>query len=139
MIVAVHVALGGVAGALAKSRGEAVLLGALTHLVADVCPHEDIDARPFEIASGVLAVAALASRYGSLDPVTIGAAAASAPDLEHVLPTPRPGGKRLFPSHRWQLKSRSARVPVKIQLIAASLLLAGLLFRHSEQPQSPPV
>ena len=131
MIVAVHVALGGVAGGLAKSRGAAVLLGALTHLVADVCPHEDSDSRPFEIASGVIAVAALASRYGSLDPVTIGAAAASAPDLEHVLPTPRPGGKQLFPSHRWQPKSRPARVPVRIQLIAASLLLAGLLFRRS--------
>lgn len=130
MIVTAHVVLGGLAGLLARSRGEAAVLGALTHIAADVCPHEDISSRRFEIVSGLTALAALASRYGPLDPVVVGAAAGSAPDLEHVLPMPRPSGRQLFPSHRWQRESGSARVPVKAQLFAAAVLLAWLVARR---------
>jgi hypothetical protein len=100
MIVSLHVATGAVAGVAAGSRGRAVILGALAHFLGDRVPHYDIGDRRFEIWSGAAALAAVAVRRGPFDPATIGAAAGSAPDLEHVVRLPRPGGRKLFPSHR---------------------------------------
>lgn len=61
MIVTLHVATGAVAGAAARSRLAALLLGPPLHLLGDVLPHEDIASRRFETASGVAAVLALAA------------------------------------------------------------------------------
>jgi len=127
VIVSFHVASGGVAGAVAGSRGRAVALGALAHLLGDRMPHRDIPDRRFEIWSGVLALLALAVRHGPLDPVTIGAAAGSAPDLEHVLRLPRPGGRKLFPSHRIHGWHRTGGASAPLQLLAAGVLLGLLL------------
>jgi hypothetical protein len=127
VIVSLHVASGGVAGAVAGSRGRAVALGALTHLLGDRMPHRDIPDRRYEIWSGTLALLALALRHGPLDPVTIGAAAGSAPDVEHVLRLPRPGGRKLFPSHRIHGWHRSGGVSASLQLFAAGVLLGVLL------------
>lgn len=130
VIVTAHVALGGLVGAAVKTRARAVTLGVLSHFIADACPHEDIESRAFEIVTGVSAIVALAAQHGPLSRITLAAAAAAAPDLEHVLPTPRPGGRQLFPSHRWPAARRSPRVPVVIQLMVASLLLTSLLARR---------
>jgi hypothetical protein len=68
----------------------------------------------------------VALRHGVLDRATIGAAAASAPDVEHVLRLPRPGGRKLFPSHRFHGWHRAGGLPAWVQLIAAGVL-AGLV------------
>ena len=96
MIVALHVATGAAAGAASRSRLAALLLGPTLHLAGDRLPHQDFRSRHFELASGVAGVLLLAVRRGPLDPATVGAAASSAPDLEHIFPSLRPGGRKLF-------------------------------------------
>jgi hypothetical protein len=129
VIVAVHVASGGLAGALVRSRRAAVPLGLALHLVGDLIPHGDFRSRRFELGSGVAGVVALALRRGLGDPATLGALASSIPDLEHVLPLPRPGGRKLFPSHRWSPLHRTGGVPAGLQLAVALAVLAALLTR----------
>jgi hypothetical protein len=133
MIVSLHVATGGAAGAVAPSRRVAVLLGAAAHLAGDHMPHHDIPNRRFEFASGAAALLALALRYGAFDPVTIGAAAGSAPDVEHIVRLPRPGGRKLFPSHRVRGWHRTGGAPAWVQLLVAGVLL-GLLLAPSTSP-----
>jgi hypothetical protein len=130
VIVSLHVASGAAVGAMAPSRRTAVVLGALMHLAGDRMPHDDIRSRRFELCSGVAALAAVALRRGIFDVTTIGAAAGSAPDLEHVLQLPRPGGRKLFPSHRIRGWHRSGGVPDWAQLLAAGLLLGVVLSRR---------
>ena len=127
MIVSLHVATGAAGGALTRSRPGAVALGLVLHALGDRMPHQDVASRRFEIGSGVACALALAARYGPLSPVTIGALAASAPDIEHVLPLPRPGGRQLFPSHRIHGWHRAGGVPAWAQLLAAGTILGYLL------------
>jgi hypothetical protein len=95
-------------------------------------PHHDIPDRRFELWSGSAVLLAVALRRGLLDPVTIGAAAGSAPDVEHVLRLPRPGGRKLFPSHRIPGWHRAGGVPAWAQLLAAGTVL-GLLLAPSSR------
>jgi hypothetical protein len=127
VIVSLHVATGAAGGALVRSRPAAIGLGLLLHALGDGIPHEDIDSRRFEIASGVVCLLALAARHGSLSPIVLGAGAASAPDLEHVLPFPRPGGRELFPSHRIEGWHRAGGLSARTQLLAAGVLVGLLL------------
>jgi len=127
LIVSLHVATGGAAGALTRSRLAAVALGPVLHALGDAIPHRDIPSRAFETGSGVACALALLVRHGPLSPVTIGALAASAPDLEHVLP--RLGERELFPSHRFQGWHREGGVPAWAQLAVAGTILALLLRR----------
>ncbi len=128
MLVALHVASGAVAGEAAGSRSRAAALGPLLHLAGDLLPHEDIPSRRFEIASGAACVLLLMQRRG-LDAAKVGALAASAPDLEHVLPLPRPRGRRLFPTHRWARPRRVRGIPAWAQLVLAGLLLGRVVAR----------
>jgi hypothetical protein len=125
VIVLVHVATGGLAGAASGSRRRAAAIGPLLHFACDVVPHEDIPSRTFETASGIAALLLLARRRG-LDAATVGAAASAAPDLEHILPLPRPHGRALFPSHRWPSPVRLRGIPAGLQLAAAVAILARL-------------
>jgi hypothetical protein len=127
VIVSLHVATGGALGAVAGGRGRAALLGALAHAAGDRMRHQDIPSRRYEILTGGAALLAIALRRGPFDPATIGAAASSAPDLEHVLRLPRPGGRKLFPSHRIRGFHRSGGVSAQAQLFAAGVLLGTLL------------
>ena len=129
MIVSLHVASGAAGGALTRSRPVAIALGLVLHVLGDTIPHHDIESRRFEIWSGVVCALALAMRYGPLSPVTIGALASSAPDIEHVLPLPRPGGRSLFPSHRFAGWHREGGVPAWAQLFAAGAIVGYLLAR----------
>ena len=131
MIVSMHVASGAVGGALAGSRGAALVLGPVLHLLGDRTPHEDVASRRFEIACGILGVTALAAARGPSDPATIGAAAAAAPDLEHVLRLPRPGGRKLFPSHRFPHWHRAGGVGAPTQLLLAGAAFGAVLILRS--------
>ncbi|MEP6910031.1 MAG: hypothetical protein ABI896_06315 [Actinomycetota bacterium] len=130
MIVSLHVATGGAGGALVGSRSGALLLGLALHGLGDAIPHEDFESEGFEIRTGVAALIALAIRYGPFHPVTIGAIAASAPDLEHVIDFPRPGGRKLFPSHRVEGWHKEGGISAWAQLAAAGAILTVLLARR---------
>ena len=130
MIVSLHVATGAAAGALAGRRGRALALGPLLHLAGDRMPHVDIRSRRFEAVSGSSLLVLLALGQGPSSPALLGALAASAPDLEHVLPLPRPGGRKLFPSHRMRGWHRAGGLPTSYQLLAAGVLVGMLLRRR---------
>jgi hypothetical protein len=127
MIVSLHVATGAAGGALTRSRPAAIALGLVMHALGDHMPHQDIDSRRFEVQSGVVCVLALIARHGPLSPVTLGALASSVPDVEHVFPLPRPGGRKLFPSHRVPGWHRAGGVPAWAQLLAAGAILGVVL------------
>jgi hypothetical protein len=125
VIVSLHVATGAAAGAASGSRLTAILIGPLLHLAGDRLPHRDIGSRRFEIGSGVACLALLAGRRGPLDPATLGAAASSAPDLEHVVPFLRPRGTKLFHGrHGWH---RTGRFPADLQLLLAGAIVGALI------------
>jgi len=127
MIVSLHVATGATVGAAVRSPLAAAVLGIPLHLAGDRVPHDDLHDRRFEICSGVALVALLAWRRGITDAATIGALAASAPDVEHVVRLPRPGGSKLFHGRRgWHL---SGGLSTNLQLLTAGLLVGALLRR----------
>jgi hypothetical protein len=130
VIVSLHVATGAAAGALVRTRGRAVVAGLVLHALGDRMPHWDIDDRRFEVRSGLALVAALALRHGATSPVVIGALASSAPDVEHIVRLPRPGGRKLFPSHRVPGWHRPGGVPAWAQLVAAGVLIGAVLGRR---------
>jgi hypothetical protein len=128
MIVSLHVATGAAAGVLSRSRTRALLVGPLLHLAEDRVPHQDIPSRRFEIVSGVLLVGVLAVRRGPFDRATIGALAASAPDLEHVFPALRPRGRKLFHGRRgWH---RSGGLSTTAQLLLAGAIIGAIGLRR---------
>ncbi len=131
MIVTLHVATGAAAGALLGSRKQALAAGLVLHALGDHMPHHDINSQRFEIGSGLAAVCALALRYGPTSPAVVGALAASAPDIEHVVPLPRPGGRKLFPSHRVEGWHRAGGIPAWAQLVAAGTILGLVLLQSS--------
>ena len=94
-------------------------------------PHQDVADRRFEIGSGIALVLLLAAVRGPLDPAVTGALAASCPDLEHVFPLPRPGGRKLFPSHRVRGWHRSGGVSAAAQLLSAGFIVGLLLARRA--------
>ena len=126
MIVSLHVATGAAGGALVRSRLPALALGLLLHVAGDRMPHEDIPSRRFEAASGLALLALVAAARGPLSPAALGAVAASAPDIEHVLRFPRPGGRKLFPSHRVHGWHRTGGVPAWAQLLMAGFLTGAV-------------
>jgi hypothetical protein len=125
MIVSLHVASGAAAGALARSRRRALLIGPFLHLLEDRVPHQDIGSRRFEIASGAAGVLLLAFCRGPFDAATLGAVSTAAPDLEHVFPRLRPRGQKLFHGrHGWH---RSGGFSAPAQLLIAGTTLGWLL------------
>jgi hypothetical protein len=132
VIVSLHVASGAASGALVRRRGSAIAAGLLLHFIGDRMPHRDIRSRRFEILSGASLLALLAWGRGPADPAVVGALASSAPDLEHVLPLPRPGGRKLFPSHRIVGWHREGGLSTSTQILAAGLLVGALLGRRAQ-------
>jgi hypothetical protein len=114
-------------GTLVRSRLLALVLGPALHMAGDQVPHEDIPDRSFEIGSGVVALGLLAARRGPFDPAVLGGLAASAPDLEHLVPWLRVGGEKLF--HRGAGR-HGAGVSVGTQLVLAGTVLGLLLARR---------
>jgi hypothetical protein len=128
VIVSLHVAIGGAAGALVRSRPLALLLGPVLHVAGDRVPHEDIHDRRFEIGSGLAAVGLLAARRGPFDPAVLGAAACAVPDVEHLVPWARVRGEKLF--HRGAGGHGAGGIPAEAQLLSAAVLLGLLLARR---------
>ena len=124
-----HVATGAAVGAMLGSRTRALAAGPLLHFLCDVTPHQDIPSRRFEIVSGIALLALVAAARGPLEPAVIGAVAASAPDLEHVLRLPRPRGRKLFPTHRFGGLHRSGGAPAWLQLLAAGTIVGATIRR----------
>ena len=58
--------------------------------------------------------------------MVVGAVGASVPDVEHVLPFPRPGGRKLFPSHRIRGWHKSGGLPASVQLLVAGAILGAI-------------
>jgi hypothetical protein len=127
VIVSLHVATGAAVGALAGTRTRALVAGVCLHALGDRMPHWDLHDRRFEIGSGLAMVAALAARHGPTSPIVVGAIASSAPDIEHVVRLPRPGGRKLFPSHRVHGWHRAGGIPAWAQLLAAGVILGAVL------------
>jgi hypothetical protein len=127
LISSLHVATGALAGALLGSTRAAAIVGPILHVAGDRMPHEDIGWREFELWTSIGGVVALGIARGPLDPATVGAFTSAVPDAEHVLPFPRPGGKKLFPSHRLAGWHRPGGVPAGVQVVAAGAILAGLI------------
>jgi hypothetical protein len=127
VVVSLHVATGGALGALTGSPLAALALGPPLHLACDRVPHRDIADRRFEIRSGLVGLALLALCRGPFDPATLGAASASAPDLEHIFPRLRPRGRKLFHGrHGWH---RAGGLRAEVQLVLAGAIIGGLLNR----------
>jgi hypothetical protein len=126
VIVSLHVASGAAAGAVAGSRLRALALGALLHVAGDRIPHRDVPSQRFELRSGIACVLLLALARGALDPAVVGALGASTPDLEHVLRLPRPGGRKLFPSHRLRGWHRRGGVSAELQLVQAGTIVGAM-------------
>ena len=122
-----HVASGAAAGALLGSRGRALAAGPLLHFVCDVVPHEDIPSLRFEIGSGVALLGLVAAVRGPLDPAVFGAAASSAPDLEHVVRLRRAGGRKLFPTHRFRGLHPRGGVRAWVQLLIAGAIVGATI------------
>jgi hypothetical protein len=127
VISSLHVATGAAAGALLGSPRAALVVGPLLHVAGDRMPHHDIGWRKFEVWTSVGGIVALGLARGPLDPATVGAFASALPDAEHVLPFPRPGGKKLFPSHRLTGWHMPGGVPASVQVLAAGAILGGLV------------
>ncbi len=125
-----HVASGAAAGAALGSRRGALAAGVLLHVVCDMVPHQDIPSRRFEIRSGLALLALVAAARGPLDPAVVGAVTSSAPDLEHVLRLPRPGGRKLFPTHRFARLHRTGGVRASLQLVAAGAIVGAAIGRR---------
>ncbi|HEV8099010.1 MAG TPA: hypothetical protein VGP56_07670 [Gaiellaceae bacterium] len=125
MIVSLHAATGATMGAAVRSRAAAAVLGIPLHLAGDRVPHRDIHNRRFEVASGLALVAVVAARRGLSDAATVGALAACAPDVEHLVRLPRPGGSKLFHGRRgWH---RAGGLSADAQLVLAGFLIGRLL------------
>ena len=122
-----HIATGAAGGAMVRSPVAAAFVGPLLHFLGDRVPHEDIDSRRFELQCGVVGVFALALVRGPLDAATVGALTSAAPDLEHVLPLPKPGGRKLFPSHRIPGWHRPGGISASTQLLIAGALFGAVL------------
>ena len=114
-------------GAVVRSRSLALLLGAPLHVAGDRVPHEDIPDRSFEIGSGLVALGLLAARRGPLDAAVLGGAAASMPDLEHLVPWLRPRGEKIF--HRGGGR-HGVGISVEAQLLLAGAVVGLLLARR---------
>jgi len=127
VIVSLHVATGAALGAAVRSRSLALLLGPALHLAGDRVPHEDIPDRSFEIGSGLVALGLLAARRGLFDPAVLGGAAASVPDLEHVVPWLRLRGEKLF--HRGAGR-HGAGISAEAQLLMAGVIVGLMLGRR---------
>jgi hypothetical protein len=127
VIVSLHVATGAAMGSVVRSRALALLLGPALHVAGDRVPHEDIPDRSFEIGSGLVALALLAVRRGPFDPAVLGGAAASMPDLEHVLPWLRVRGEKVF--HRGGGRHGTG-ISAETQLLLAGTVVGLLLARR---------
>jgi hypothetical protein len=125
LIVAFHAASGAAAGSVSKSRLAALASGPILHVAADRVPHRHPRHDVWEYAAGAVTLGLLVRTRGLFDAATIGAIAAVAPDLEHLLPRKRQRRKLFHNRRRNRLGPNGLSVAAQLALSAA--LLAPVL------------
>ncbi len=127
MMVAVHALTGAVLGHFCRSKSQAFLVGAGSHLVADAVPHRDLTV-PTEAALLGAALGAVALLKGARSREFAGAVGAAAPDLENLLAYlfHLPDQKLLVPSHRYYHGRKVQDPTPQFALAAACLALLAL-------------
>jgi hypothetical protein len=137
VILAVHVPAGALAGRWAGSVPAAFGWGVLSHAALDLFPHEDPFGERAELAM-TAAMLALVAALTRLDARSLaGAVGGSLPDLEHLMPWVRRGGRALFPTHAWARLHGSLPTRLELgggaQLAMAGALTAGLALLASRR------
>ena len=135
MMVAVHALTGAVLGGFCRSKSQAFLAGAASHLLADALPHRDLEV-PAEAALLGAALATVALLKGVRSREFAGAVGAAAPDLENLVAClfHLPDEKLLVPSHRLY-HGRKVQDP-NPQIVLATLCVA-LLAAPACRPAEP--
>ena len=136
MICAVHATIGAAVGKLIGKRGGAFAAGVATHLICDLLPHKDFDAK---VEAPLLAatMGAIALRCGVGSPEFAGACGAVAPDVENAASLVGIIGrdKMRFPSHlgddRHGPKVKSALPQGILAAVCLLFVLLPLTRRHS--------
>ena len=128
LIVAFHAASGAAAGSISKSRLVALASGPVLHMAADRVPHRHPRHNVWEYVTGTLALGLLVRQRGLYDAATIGAIAAVAPDLEHLVPRRR-RRRTLFHNRPGRDRLRPDGLSVAVQLALSAALLVPVLRR----------
>ena len=126
LIVAFHAASGAAAGSASQSTLLALAVGPILHVAADRVPHRHPGHDVWEYATGAVALGLLVRRRGLLDAATIGAIAAVAPDLEHLLPH-KPERRKRFHNRPGSDRVGPNGLSVAAQLFLSAALLAPVL------------
>jgi hypothetical protein len=100
VIVAVHALTGAALARFCKTRPQALLAGALSHLVADMLPHRDLQI-PEEALLLAGAFTTVAAARGPDSKEFVGALGAALPDLENLVGRilGLPDERLLLPTH----------------------------------------
>ena len=83
MIASVHAVVGASIGKFAGETEGALIAGVASHLLCDLLPHKDFDAKTEAILLAG-AMSALAGKFGVTSPEFVGACGAVAPDMENA-------------------------------------------------------
>jgi hypothetical protein len=130
MILAVHVPAGALAGGLGAKSSTAFGWGVLSHAALDLVPHKDVFGERAEIGmtAAMLTLVAIITRLDAR--ALSGAIGGALPDLEHLMPWVRRGGRPVFPTHASARLHGSLPTRVELgagaQLAIAAALTAGL-------------
>lgn len=103
MIVGVHALMGAALGGVCRSRTQALLAGAASHLAGDALPHRDLEVPEEALLLGVaLGVIALKCGWDSRE--FAGAVGAALPDVENLVARvlDLPESQLVLPTHRGQ-------------------------------------
>lgn len=138
MIAAVHALTGAALSRLCRTHGEAFLLGGLSHVIADMLPHRDLDI-PEEAALLAGALALITGARGPASREFAGAVGAALPDVENLIARLRglPDDRLLFPTHASYHgpKTRDFRLQIALALTGLLLLAIPATSRCDHQPQ----
>ena len=126
MIAAVHALTGAAIGGLCRSRGQALLMGAISHLAADALPHRDLSIpREAILLAGALGIIGLTRGAESRE--FAGAIGATLPDLENVIARALgvPASRLLLPTHSSYhgQETKGFRAQVALSLVCLGTLV----------------
>jgi hypothetical protein len=101
MIAAVHALTGAALSRVCGTHGQALVVGAISHLVADALPHRDLEVPEEALLLGA-ALGAIGIMRGSGSKEFAGAVGAALPDLENLMVRALnlPESRLLLPTHR---------------------------------------
>jgi hypothetical protein len=133
MMAAVHALLGGAVGRYTCRPTQALLGGALSHLLADLAPHKDYPL-PIELPAMLSALGFLALWHGARSPAFLGALGGVLPDMENGLWLLGvvPEEAKLFPTHSGLLPHGRP-----IRSIGNQVLLAAIALWLLGRPHRP--